>query len=70
MSADREGKMAGIRQQIERGTYEVDPGAVADAILRRLSLRCALLDADEAYNKCSYPDSSTAPSPNPTPLWP
>ena len=70
MSADREGKMAGIRQQIERGTYEVDPGAVADAILRRLSQRSPLLDADEAYNKCSYPDSSPPPSPNHTPLWP
>jgi Anti-sigma-28 factor, FlgM len=70
MSADREGKVAGIRQQIECGAYEVDPRAVADAILRRLSQRPALLDADEAYNKCSYPDSSGPPSPNHTPLWP
>jgi hypothetical protein len=70
MSADREGKVAEIKQQIEQGRYQVDPGAVADAILRRLSGRWALLEADEAYNKCSYPDSSAPPSPNRTPLWP
>jgi hypothetical protein len=70
MSADREGKVASIKQQIERGTYEVDPGAVADAILRHFGHRWGLLDSGEAYNKCSYPDSSAPPSPNQTPLWP
>jgi hypothetical protein len=70
MSEAREAKMAGIKQQIEQGHYQVDPGAVADAILRRLSDRWALLEADEAYNKCSYPDSSAPPSSNHTSLWP
>lgn len=36
MEGNSEAHVAAIREQIERGSYEVDPKAVADAILRRL----------------------------------
>lgn len=36
MEGNLEAQVAAIREQIERGDYEVDPKAVADAILRRL----------------------------------
>jgi Anti-sigma-28 factor, FlgM len=36
MNADREDHVRDLRQQIEAGEYEVDPTAVADAIVRRL----------------------------------
>jgi hypothetical protein len=58
MTPDRAGKMAGIKEQIERGQYRVDPGLIADAILRRLAQGRPLLDESGAYEKCSYPDSS------------
>lgn len=37
MCKDREGRMGELKQQIEAGEYLVDPTAVADAIVRRLS---------------------------------
>jgi hypothetical protein len=70
MTPDRAGKMAGIREQIERGQYQVDPNAVADAILRRLGHGWPLLDMPSAYNKCSYPESSDPDGPNRSPLSP
>lgn len=70
MSTDREGKMAGIKQQIDRGAYRIDPRAVAEAILRRLDTRWTALDPAEAYDKCSYPDNSGPGSSNATPLSP
>jgi hypothetical protein len=36
MDEDREKKVKQIKEEIEQGTYRVDPKAVADAILRRL----------------------------------
>lgn len=62
MEEDHTGKMAAIKQQIERGDYRVDPGVVADAIVRRIGL--------PAQNACSYPDSPLAESTNATPLSP
>ena len=44
-----------LKEQIERGEYQVDPVAVADAMLRRLRG----LAAPSVQNECSYPDSST-----------
>ena len=70
MTTDRAGKMAGIKEQIERGQYQVDPGAVADAILRRLGQGWPLLDGPSAYNKCSYPEKSAPERPNRTPPSP
>jgi Anti-sigma-28 factor, FlgM len=67
---DQVGKMAAIKDQIERGQYRVDPGAVADAILRRLGHGRPLLDVPGAYNVCSYPDSSVSESPKRTPRSP
>ncbi len=67
MTSDRAGKMAGIKEQIERGQYRIDPGRVAEAIIRRLGPR---LDGSDAYNRCSYPDSSASKSPNRTPPVP
>ena len=67
MTPDRAGKMAGIKEQIEQGHYQVDPRAVADAMLRR---GWPLLDLAAGYSECSYPDSSDPDSPNRTPLSP
>jgi hypothetical protein len=36
MEADQENRVAEIKEEIELGSYRVDPQAVADAILRRL----------------------------------
>ena len=36
MEGNWEARLSGLKEQIERGDYEVDPKAVADAILRRL----------------------------------
>lgn len=36
MTGSSEAKLAGIREQVARGDYQVDPKAVADAIVRRL----------------------------------
>jgi hypothetical protein len=70
MTWDREGKMGGIKHQIERGDYRVDPRAVADAILRRLDAGLTLLDGPAGYSECSYPDSSTSQPPKSTPPLP
>ncbi len=67
MTPEREAKMAGIREQIEQGEYRVDPRAVADAVLRRLS---ELLEVPAGYSACSYPDSATSPTPKSTPPCP
>jgi len=49
---------ATLKERIANGDYEVDPVAVADAMLRRLR---GTTDG-MAQNECSYPDSSTSPS--------
>lgn len=67
---EQAGKMAAIKDQIERGQYRVDSGAVADAILRRLGHGRALPDGPRAYNVCSYPDNSVSESPKRTPRSP
>lgn len=36
MDADREKKVAEIKNKIRQGTYRVDPKAVADAIIARM----------------------------------
>jgi hypothetical protein len=57
---------AELKQQIENGEYQVDPVAVADAMLRRLRG----LAQPSAQNECSYPDSSPSASVNTTPVGP
>ena len=44
-----------LKQQIDSGEYRVDPRAVADAILRRVT-----------QNECSYPDNGRSASRNAT----
>jgi hypothetical protein len=36
MDEERQSKVSDIKEQVRRGSYTVDPRAVADAILRRL----------------------------------
>jgi hypothetical protein len=72
MDEDREEKMVGIKEQIERGDYRVDPAAVADAILRRMrGLERPGGQKPGAQNRCSYPPSfSSSPSTKLTPPAP
>ncbi len=48
-----------LKQQIEQGEYQIDPSAVADAMLRRLRAF--------AQSACSYPASGSSTSTNATP---
>jgi hypothetical protein len=48
-----------LKQQIEKGEYQVDPKAVADAMLRRLWFF--------AQNECWYPTNGSSASGNTTP---
>jgi hypothetical protein len=51
-------QVTAIRDQIQRGDYQVDAQAVAEAILRRLLAGLPLsATPNVAQNKCSYPDS-------------
>ena len=64
-------RLTELRQRITRGDYGLDPGAIADAILRRLRGR----DAHrrwrlEAQTACSYPDSGTSASVKASPAGP
>jgi hypothetical protein len=54
---------AKLKEQIEKGEYEVDPVAVADAMLRRLRG----LAQPGAQNECSKPESSPSASTKATP---
>jgi hypothetical protein len=42
MNLDREQKVTDITREIRQGEYRVDPGLVADAIVRRLGLVATL----------------------------
>ena len=63
MQADREGNMAGLKQQIDRGDYRIDPRAVADALLRRIFLI-------DPHRECSKPEISFGESTKTRPLSP
>jgi hypothetical protein len=54
---------AQLKAQIEQGEYQIDPLAVADAMLRRWRG----LAQSSPQNECSYPDSSTSASTKATP---
>jgi Anti-sigma-28 factor, FlgM len=71
MNENREEKMAGIKDRVERGEYNVDPAAVADAVLRRIWYPQAALDPwPGTQNECSYPDSCSPEGPKLTPASP
>jgi len=55
---------ATLKEQIEKGEYQVNPVAVADAMLRRLHA------LQEAQKECSYPCSGPSASVNTTPPEP
>ncbi len=68
-------KVADLRDRIARGEYEVDPHAVAEAIVRRLReralARAALnrelpVDLDRPQKECSYPARDSSASVNET----
>lgn len=72
-------RVGDLRDRIARGEYEVDPHAVAEAIVRRLRdralARAALgLDAptelEPPQKECSYPDRGSSRSTNVTPGGP
>jgi Anti-sigma-28 factor, FlgM len=56
MDGEREMRMTELRQRVAQGEYTVDPGVVADAILRRARERAAF------QMECSYPEIPTSPS--------
>ncbi len=71
MNHKSEHRLAELKALIERGEYEVDPQAVADAIVERLrALAAAASHTDEPQKECSYPDSSPSASVNTTPAGP
>jgi anti-sigma-28 factor FlgM len=53
-----EARVTAIRDQIQRGDYQVDAQAVAEAILRRLLAGMPLgASPNGTQNECSYPDN-------------
>jgi Anti-sigma-28 factor, FlgM len=71
MNHTSEQRLAELKQLIERGEYEVDPVAVADAIVERLrGLAAVAPHAGERQKECSYPESSPSASVNTTPAGP
>lgn len=63
-------RVAEIKRLVELGAYQVDPHAVADAMIRRAEREIETLRtraASTAQNACSYPDSSPSASTKLTP---
>jgi len=60
MDENQESNVRDIQEKVARGEYQVDPTAVADAIVRRV----------RAYTKLSYPYSSSVESMNAAPGGP
>jgi hypothetical protein len=49
MAASHENKVSDIKEEIEQGSYTVDPKEVADAILRRLREQLLLAGTSQPY---------------------
>ncbi len=66
-TADTDQKLRDLRERLARGDYAVDPGAVADAILRRARelalVRAALSAAPVPQSECSKPASDVSRAP-------
>ena len=60
MDGEREMRMTELRQRVAQGDYTVDPGVVADAILRRARERA--VERAAFHKECSYPEIPTSPS--------
>ena len=63
MQEDRKKKIESLKERVRASDYQVDPRAVADAIIRR-RVHLALLASPEPQNGCSNPDSSASESTN------
>jgi hypothetical protein len=66
MEEGRRQMVIDIQQRVRRGEYEVDPAAVADALLRRAALRRRARCAALSQSSCSYPESGPSASEKPT----
>ena len=62
---EREARLSMLRAQIAQGEYRVDPHAIAEAILRRVTM----VGPDD-QSECSYPESWRGASPKDTPAGP
>ena len=63
-------RVAELKRLIELGAYQVDPHAVADAMIRRAEREIETLRSragSKAQNACSYPESSPSASMKLTP---
>jgi hypothetical protein len=58
----REQKVGALRERLARGEYDVDPVAVADAILRRWRERALLPERSATHSECSKPVSDPSAS--------
>jgi Anti-sigma-28 factor, FlgM len=65
---EQQQRLGKLKELIERGEYEVDPQAIADAIVDRLRATAALVD--EYQKECSNPESSPSASVKTTPAGP
>jgi hypothetical protein len=71
MDEETETRLSELKHRIARGDYRIEPGVIADAILRRLRERDAHWGwAAETQTECSYPDSGTSQSVKATPAGP
>lgn len=71
MNQASEQRLAELKQRIEQGEYEIDPRAVADAIIDRLhGVAVAAAYAREHQNECSNPESSPSASVKTMPAGP
>lgn len=59
----QEQKLGALRERFARGEYEVDPIAVADAILRRWRELALLRERAAGQSECSKPASTPPASP-------
>jgi hypothetical protein len=63
-------KLLELKERIARGEYQIEPGAVADMIIRRLIGLGSHAGERGRQTACSYPARSTPESVNTTPAAP
>jgi hypothetical protein len=59
--------MRTLKELVQDDRYRVDPYVVADAILRRVTMRADMQTPGSAQNECSKPASSASASMKQTP---
>jgi predicted transcriptional regulator len=70
MDEETDTRLSQLQQRIDRGDYRIEPGAIADVILRRLRERAAKRAWGEAQTECSYPARGRSESVKATPGGP